>query len=111
MESAAALKPPRKADKRVAQPRRDRHDATINLRMPSQTRDLIDAAAKACGKSRTEFVLESARVHANDVLLDQRIFRLDDAQFAAFEAAMDNPPQPSEKLKQLLKRKARWATD
>lgn len=108
MEAAPALKLRRKALKDSAKPRRERHDATVNLRMPCQTRDLIDAAAHACGKSRTEFVLESARVHANDVLLEQRIFRLDDAQFAAFESALNDPPQPSEKLKQLLKRKARW---
>src|SRR5688572_19467144 len=44
---------------------RDR-TTTINLRVPPRTRDLIDAAAAAMGKSRTEFMLDVARQHAVD---------------------------------------------
>ena len=36
----------------------------------------------------------------------QPVVRLDDQQFTTFEPALDNPPQPSEKLNQCLKRKA-----
>ena len=51
-------------------------------------RDLIDRAADVFGKTRTEFILESARTHAIDVLLDQRLFKLDDEQYAAFLHAL-----------------------
>jgi len=104
MKAAATL--PRKgsgADK-------TRRDTTVNLRMPMRVRDLIDAAASALGKTRTEFVVESARQHAVDVLLDQRFFHLTGKQFASFLAVLDNPPEPNEKLKQLMKRKAQWET-
>jgi len=85
-----------------------RRDATINLRLPTRTRDLIDAAAAALGKNRTEFIIESARQHAVDVLLDQRFFALTEEQHEAFLRVLDNPPPPNEKLKQLLARKAPW---
>lgn len=87
---------------------RVRHDTTMTLRLPTKTRDLLDAAANATGKTRTEFVLDSARQHAIDVLLDQRFFRLDAYQFQAFMNVLDNPPEPTEKLKQLLRSKAPW---
>ncbi|MGH6908208.1 MAG: DUF1778 domain-containing protein, partial [Aestuariivirga sp.] len=87
---------------------RPRRDVTINLRLPAQTRDLLDAAAQAVGKNRTQFVVDSARAQAIDVLLDKRIFNLDEASFDAFAAALDNPPAPSQKLKELMARKAPW---
>jgi uncharacterized protein (DUF1778 family) len=94
--------------KRTAQ--RARRDAIINLRVPTKLRDLFDAAADAVGKTRTQFVVDSAHAHAIDVLLDKKIFKLDDAAFAAFHAALDNPPASNEKLKALFARKAQWET-
>ena len=45
----------------------------INLRVPAMARELIDRAAAIEGKTRTEFMLDSACRHARDVLLDQRV--------------------------------------
>lgn len=87
-----------------------RRDTTINLRIPTKVRELIDAAASATGKTRTEFVVESARQHAIDVLLDQCFFDFDEAQSEAFAKVLDNPPPSNQKLKQLLSRKAPWET-
>ena len=85
-----------------------RRDATINLRLSGQTRDLIDTAASVSGTTRTEFVLESARRRAIDVMLDQRVFVLDDAGWKAFNRVLDNPPAPNAKLKALMARKPPW---
>jgi uncharacterized protein (DUF1778 family) len=85
-----------------------RRDAVINVRLARQTRELIDSAAAAAGKSRSEFIIESARRSAMDVLLDQRFFVLDPKQFAEFQAALDQPPAPNRKLKALLATKAPW---
>lgn len=87
---------------------RPKSDATITMRVPLATRDLIDSAAAAEGKTRTEFVLESARLHAIDVLLDQRVFALTAEQSIAFAAVLDNPPQPTSALKALMKQSAPW---
>ena len=87
---------------------REARDASINLRAPRSWRDLVDRAADVAGKSRTEFILESARARAVDVLLDQRLFALEPRRYEAFMAALDAPPRPNKKLRRLLKRKAPW---
>lgn len=81
---------------------------SINLRVTPQIRELIDTAAAALGKSRTEFMLDSARRQAIDVLLDQRLFVLDAGQHDAFMKILDNPPPPNARLKRLLASKAPW---
>jgi uncharacterized protein (DUF1778 family) len=81
---------------------------SINLRIDSHTRQLIDDAAAVLGKTRTEFMIESARRQAIDVLLDQRLFGLDPERYDAFMQALDNPPAPGPKLWALLRRVPAW---
>lgn len=81
---------------------------SINLRIETHTRRLIDDAAAVLGKTRTEFMVESARKAAVDVLLDQRLFVLDPNRYDAFVAALDNPPPPGPKLRALLGRVPAW---
>jgi uncharacterized protein (DUF1778 family) len=81
---------------------------SINLRIETATRALIDQAAASLGKTRTEFMVETARQHAIDVLLDRRLFTLDPAAHDAFAAALDAPPEPGPKLRALMARKPAW---
>ncbi len=81
---------------------------SINLRIEAGTRQLIDEAAAILGKTRTEFMIESARQQAIDVLLDQRLFELDAKRYDAFVHALDHPPAPGPKLKSLLRRAPAW---
>lgn len=83
---------------------------SINLRIESHTRQLIDDAAAILGKTRTEFMIDSARSLAIDVLLDQRLFVLDSDRYDAFIHALDNPPVPGPKLRALLRRVPAWET-
>jgi uncharacterized protein (DUF1778 family) len=83
---------------------------SINLRIEMRTRQLIDDAAAVLGKTRTEFMVESARTLAIDVLLDQRLFILDSDRHDAFIHALDNPPAPGSKLRALLRRTPAWQT-
>ncbi|HVZ90068.1 MAG TPA: DUF1778 domain-containing protein [Rhizomicrobium sp.] len=85
-----------------------KREAVVNLRMPVAIRDLIDNAANVLGKTRTAFIIESSQKHAIDVLLDQRLFTLDEAQYKAFLNVLDSPPAPNEKLKRLLASKSPW---
>lgn len=87
---------------------KERHDANVNLRMPTPVRSLIDMAAAVVGKSRSEFITESAHKEAIDVLLDQRLFQLSPERFDAFQRALDTPPPPNEKLKKLMRAKPLW---
>lgn len=81
---------------------------SINLRIEAQTRQLIDDAAAILGKTRTEFMIDSARREAIDVLLDQRLFVLDAERYDAFMHALDHPPAPGPKLRTLLRRVPSW---
>lgn len=81
---------------------------SVNLRISAEQKALIDRAAARQGKTRTEFMLDCAREAAENVLLDQRLFLLDEAQHAEFVALLDNPPEPSEALKKLMNKKPVW---
>jgi uncharacterized protein (DUF1778 family) len=80
----------------------------ISLRADERRRSLIDRAAQAVGKDRTEFMLEAATREAESVLLDRRLFQLDDAAFEAFTAALDAPASANPGLRRLLSRRAPW---
>lgn len=81
---------------------------SINLRIESDTRRLIDEAAATLGKTRTEFMVESARRQAVDVLLDRRLLVLDAGDYDAFVRTLDNPPAPGPRLRSLLRRTPAW---
>src|ERR1700685_3588236 len=81
---------------------------SINLRIGTHTRQLIDDAAAILGKTRAEFMIESARREAIDVLLDRRLFMLDSRRYDAFMHAAANPPPPGPKLRSLLRRVPAW---
>jgi uncharacterized protein (DUF1778 family) len=80
---------------------------TLNIRTEPRRRDLIDRAAEAVGKTRSDFMLEAACREAESVLLDRRYFTLDEAQFRSFLDRLDQPA-PTEGLVELLTAKAPW---
>jgi len=83
-------------------------DININIRAQRNQRDLIDQAARILGKTRSDFMLETACREAEDVLLDQRVFVLDAAAFAEFQVLLDAPPADNPRLRALLATKAPW---
>ncbi|MGB9233720.1 MAG: DUF1778 domain-containing protein [Terriglobales bacterium] len=80
----------------------------INLRVSGGQKDLIDRAAHALGRSRSDFMLETACREAETVLLDRRYFALEDVQFERFQAMLDKPPAANPRLARLLKTRAPW---
>src|SRR5690554_3604903 len=82
----------------------------INMRVDSKKRNLIDMAATMLGSDRTSFILDAACRHAEEVILDKRMFFIDNSAFDAFERALENnPPEDNKCLIKLLKRPKRWA--
>jgi uncharacterized protein (DUF1778 family) len=81
---------------------------TLNLRIKSEDRGLIDRAAKLTGKTKTDFVLEAARRAAEDALLDHTLFVVGPEAFDAFRARLDEPPHPNAKLRRALQTPAPW---
>jgi uncharacterized protein (DUF1778 family) len=87
---------------------RKTRDETINLRASQRQKALIDRAAEALGRNRSDFMLETACREAESVLLDRRYFALSTEEFNRFTAMLDKPPVSNAKLRRLLKTKAPW---
>ena len=82
----------------------------INLRADAATRALIDHAANALGQNRTDFMLGSARVRAQEVLLTKTHFVLSDADWRRFQAALEASPVPAAELVALLSSTPPWSS-
>ncbi|TXT36085.1 MAG: hypothetical protein FD135_4522 [Comamonadaceae bacterium] len=81
---------------------------TLNIRIKPEVRDLIDRAAKSRGKNRTDFILDSVRLAAEDALLDQVVMRVSVQAFEQFQARLDMPPNANERLRQTMLTPAPW---
>ena len=88
----------------MTQPARD----TLNMRIKPEDRSLFDWAAKAQGKTRTDFILDAARRSAEETMLDRAIVRVDAETYEAFLARLDAPPAPNEKQRRTMQTPAPW---
>ena len=82
--------------------------APINIRARPAQRNLIDKAAAMLNKNRSDFMLEAACREAENVLLDRRLFLVDEKTHQAFEALLDAPINDNPALRILLNSKAPW---
>ena len=80
----------------------------INVRAPLEVRELIDRAATAQGKTRTDFILEASAEAAKRVLLDQVFFQVDEARMKAFTAVMEQSIEHNDAVRRLLAKKSPW---
>ncbi len=78
------------------------------LACPHTQRELIDRAAESQGKTRTEFMLEAACQKAQEVLVDQNVFVLDQRRFKRFLELLDRPIAQNKGLAKLLASRSPW---
>lgn len=74
----------------------------LDLRLTPSAKRALQIAALAAHRSVSEFVLESALARAEETLPDRQKFGLNTDQWAAFQKALDAPPQPAPRLAKLL---------
>lgn len=74
----------------------------IDVRASASVKQLLQEAARACHKNVSEFLLEAGITAANQALADRHRFELSDAQWDAFQQALDRPVQAKPRLGQLL---------
>ena len=86
-------------------PRRD----TLNLRIPTAERNLIDRAASSTGMTRTDFILGAARRAAEDTLLDRAILSVGAKAYAEFIKRLEAPAQPNARLRRTMRVTPPWA--
>lgn len=77
-------------------------DSRIAARLPEDQAALIRTAAEAEGTTVTDFMVNAAVARAQDVLAGQRVFLLDDATWARFQATLDRPVSSKPRLAALF---------
>lgn len=82
---------------------------TLNIRIKPEERTLIDRAAKMRGKNRTDFILDAARLAAEEALLDRMIITVSPKVYAEFVARLDMPPSSNKRLRKTMQTPAPWA--
>ena len=75
----------------------------IDVRASSPVKQLLQEAARACHKSVSEFLLDAGVTAAAQALADRRQFVLGEAQWRAFQEALDRPVNSKPRLKKLLR--------
>ena len=64
----------------------------VNIRLKDNDRYVIDQAAKALGKTRTDFMVDAARRAAENALLDQTYISVDQESFDLYKKMLDQTP-------------------
>jgi uncharacterized protein (DUF1778 family) len=75
----------------------------IDVRASKLIKQMLQDAARASHKNVSEFLLEAGVTAAAQTLADRRQFVLDEAQWQAFQEALDRPVQSKPRLKKLLR--------
>jgi len=78
----------------------------IEVRTTPTVKALLQRAATFSHKNVTEFLLEAGIRAAEEALVDRRMFRLDDAQWQAFQDVLDRPVQSKSRLAGLLAKRS-----
>jgi uncharacterized protein (DUF1778 family) len=85
-----------------------RKDDLIQIRASAATKAILNRAAALRGQKLSEFMLDSARTRAEETILDQRLFALDDEAYKTFLAMLDAPAKPGKALRARMSRKLAW---
>lgn len=88
--------------------RKSVRDKQINIRATDEERAVIDYAASLVNKNRTDFIIERAVHEAQNIILDQRVFVLDDARYQEFIRQLEAPVQNVEGRQRLMDVKPEW---
>jgi uncharacterized protein (DUF1778 family) len=78
----------------------------VSLRATPRQIDVIDEAAEALQKNRSDFMLDVAVEEASRVLADRRSFVLGEEQREEFLQLLDRPPVDKPRPRALLKRES-----
>ncbi|ELM1190051.1 DUF1778 domain-containing protein [Escherichia coli] len=80
----------------------------INIRATDEERAVIDYAASLVNKNRTDFIIELVYQEAKNIILDQRLFVLDDECYDSFITQLEAPVQNAEGRERLMAVKPEW---
>jgi uncharacterized protein (DUF1778 family) len=78
--------------------------ARVHLRIAAEDKKMFERAGSLHKESLTEFLVESGRERAERLLADRTHFALSDANWHAFNAALDRPDRVRPELARLFAR-------
>ncbi|AKJ26863.1 DUF1778 domain-containing protein [Caldimonas brevitalea] len=81
---------------------------TIKVRASVEERELVDRAATAQGKTRTDFILQASVEAAGRVLLDRVFSEIDEERIKALDTVMSQPVGNNEAVRRLLVKNSPW---
>ncbi len=84
-------------------------DERLQLRVDPAAKRRIEHAAAAAHQSVTAFVIESAEMHAEQVLADRMIIALSSSAAEVFAEALQQPAQANDRLAAALQRPASFS--
>ena len=80
----------------------------LSMRLPEADVAVIDRAAALRGRSRTDFVRDSAVQAAEAALMETGPIRMSEEGFAAFLAEISGPAKAVPEMVEILKRRSPW---
>ncbi|ENT8660592.1 DUF1778 domain-containing protein, partial [Shigella flexneri] len=92
----------------AASVRKTPREHQINIRATDEERAVIDYAASLVNKNRTDFIMELAYQEAKNIILDQRLFVLDNERYDSFITQLEAPVQNAEGRERLMAVKPEW---
>ena len=89
--------------------RKTSRDNQINVRATDEERAVIDYAAGLVNKTRTDFIIENAVLEAQNIILDQRVFVLDEENYKSFLDLLEGPTLNSAGRERLMDVDPEWS--
>ena len=75
----------------------------VSARVPLNVYDMLSQAAELSGATVNQFLVQSALEKAQKVMERERFIRMTTRSANLFFDALENPPEPNEKLKHAIK--------
>jgi uncharacterized protein (DUF1778 family) len=85
-----------------------KRDDLIQIRVSAATKAILKRAAALRGQRLSEFMLDSARARAEEIILGQRLIALGDEAYKAFLKMLDVSAKPDKAVRTRMSRKAAW---
>lgn len=79
------------------------HNARLGVRLTNEQRELIEQAAGLLGQSVRDFAVSTMVREAQEVMARSVAIHLSKRDWDAFQAALDNPPEPNAKLRKAMR--------
>lgn len=70
----------------------------VSARVPARVYEIVAQAAELTGATLNQFLVQSALEKAQEVIEHERFIKMTTRSASAFFDALENPPEPSERL-------------